>query len=121
MSKLHYLAGFFDGEGSVGIYYEKKPKQWRAYISIVQNDSPQTRWLFKQWAAQFSGSITLSRSKVVVLRINQRTAQISFCDLMAPLCTVKRRQLIVLRNWLTLRDYTYRTSQLLKALKREAA
>ena len=47
--ELQYLAGFFDGEGSVGLYYHRKQKQWKAKISISQNHSKHALRLLTRW------------------------------------------------------------------------
>jgi hypothetical protein len=116
--ELRYLAGFFDGEGSVGLYYNRKQKLWKARLSIAQNDSKHAMRLFSQWARVFSGNVYKRKTGDLELHIWKRQSIIAFIQYVGPYCIGKRQQMLVLENWLTSRMYSYRTAQILKALKR---
>lgn len=119
---LEYLAGFFDGEGSVGLYYVKQRKTWRAQIILVQNYSRAAERLFDEWAKAFAGSVHLVRraGEPVTLRLalHSEEALKRFTKAMLRHSKLKARQLIVLDGWLTNKQYPYRTAQMLKTLKR---
>ena len=117
--ELVYLAGFFDGEGSVGLYYNKKQRLWKPRISICQNDSKHAMKLFKRWAKVFAGSIhKRPGQQAIELGIWKRQSIMAFIRYVGPYCTGKKQQMIVLENWIVSRMYSYRTAQTLKALKR---
>jgi len=121
VDQLIYLAGFFDGEGSVGIYHEltHAPKRtWKARVTITQNRSKQYARLFSLWARVFAGRVEIKDSgRVLSLVIKKRAACVAFMQYVGPYCAGKRRQMIIVENWLSDRQYSYRTSQTLKALK----
>lgn len=56
---MAYIAGFFDGEGCVGIYYRKKNKDrnFVLQIALVQNASPSARHLLGSISLRFGGYV----------------------------------------------------------------
>jgi hypothetical protein len=115
----HYLAGFFDGEGCVGLYYAKGSKVWVPSISISQNTSVQVSKLFVKWAQVFGGFVsTRDQGRVLQFSFRKSACVAAFVQTIGPLCVGKRHQLIVLGHWLSTKEYSYRTAQTLKALKR---
>lgn len=121
VEQLVYLAGFFDGEGSIGLYHEitNAPRRaWKARITITQNRSKHIDRLFGLWARVFGGSVGIKDSgRVVDLTIRKRASCVAFLQYVGPYCSGKRRQMVVLENWLSDHMYSYRTAQTLKALK----
>ena len=95
-----YLAGFFDGEGSVGIYPNKNRsvsgKSYRLQVSIGQVDSTVLRFLKER----FGGTLTLyERSKTMENRkdawywfIHARRALV-FLEEIRPYTIVKRNEI----------------------------
>lgn len=119
VEELIYLAGFFDGEGSVGLYYYRDKEMWKARLAISQNDSRHARRLFTQWAAVFSGNVHQRKTTgCLELSIWKRQSIMAFIRYVGPYCIGKRQQLLILENWVVSRMYSYRTAQTLKALKR---
>jgi intein/homing endonuclease len=114
---VEYLAGFFDGEGSVGLYYDKSEKRWRANIEITQNYSRWAFVLFDTWAKEFAGRVYITKRKVLVLMIRGEGIR-KFIRAMDGLTRLKTRQLIVLEQYLETKEFPYRAAQLLKTLKR---
>ena len=114
---IRYLAGFFDGEGSVGLYYDKTEKRWRANIEITQNYSRWAFMLFDAWAKEFAGRVYITKRNVLVLMIRGEGIK-KFIRAMDGITRIKTRQLIALEGYLETKQYPYRTSQLLKTLKR---
>lgn len=114
-----YLAGFFDGEGSIGLYYNKGKKHWAPRLSITQNVSKHVTRLFNLWATAFGGHVYSGRSgQELQLDFKSREAVLAFITVIGPYCIGKRMQLIVLEQWMHTKTYSFRTSQTLKALKR---
>lgn len=59
MIDLAYIGGFFDGEGSIGIYkHPNKPHHLK--IQLVQNESPASFGLMHALKARFGGSVSRS-------------------------------------------------------------
>jgi hypothetical protein len=106
---VEYLAGFFDGEGSVGLYYDKSEKRWRANIEITQN--------YSRWAFVLFDTVYITKRKVLVLMIRGEGIR-KFIRAMDGLTRLKTRQLIVLEQYLETKEFPYRAAQLLKTLKR---
>lgn len=121
-SQQSYLAGFFDGEGSVGLYYQRSNRTWLARIFIGQNYSRHIHRLFVLWAAEYGGTVHRSHTRPIIqLQVRRAVGVKQFLAEIGPLCLGKRQQLIVLENWMASRDYSYRTAQILKALKKRCA
>lgn len=118
-AELAYLGGFFDGEGFAGLYWSKSDRYWKAQIGIAQDSSPTVRYWFERWAKVFGGRVVYkTRSSELVLAFQSRSAITEFLKQVTPYTKIKRRQLVVLENYLVSKQYSYRTSQILKALKR---
>lgn len=120
-----YLAGFLDGEGSIGLYYDRTNKSWVPRISLVQNHSKKVETLFRRWKAVFGGSFYIYRQKKgsgsnhIQYRLTSEQS-IRYClEAIAGKTVIKTKQIILLEEWLDSRSYTYRVHQTLKALKRE--
>ena len=116
--ELRYLAGFFDGEGSVGLYYHRAQNQWKAKISISQNHSKHALRLFTRWGTVFAGNVFKRKCGDLELTIWKKASLVAFIRSVGPYCFGKKQQMIVLENWLQYQMYTHRTAQILKALKR---
>lgn len=122
--ELQYLAGFFDGEGSVGLYYSKSKKSWKAQIEIVQVVTRRVEKDLSDWAQYFDGNVYIQKRNgfqtTVRLTVRSRHALLKFIDEILPFTKFKSPQLRLVRNWLDGKDYSYRTAQLLRTLKRPA-
>ena len=112
-----YIAGFFDGEGSVGLYYDKKNQRWTPEINIGQKADSRTRRLMDRIAVRYGVKVKLVN---FMLRITIRRKEqiLRFIEEILPHSTVKHTQLLVLNEWLASPLYSFRTAQLLKSLKR---
>jgi hypothetical protein len=56
---LPYFAGFFDGEGSIGIYRNGSGKGRTLRVQLTQNATPQSALLLHECRARWGGSICL--------------------------------------------------------------
>lgn len=52
-----YIAGFFDGEGSIGLYASKKSRRYNLRVLVNQVISPGSELLFSDLQRQFGGSL----------------------------------------------------------------
>lgn len=119
VDQLIYLAGFFDGEGTLGLYYLKRQKAWRPHLRITQNTSKHALRLFNLWAEVFAGKVYRRyEGKVLDFQLWNRPSMMAFIQYVGPYCVGKKQQMILMENWLVARNYSLRTAQTLKALKR---
>lgn len=60
MLSKDYMAGFFDGEGSIGIYGTSNDHTHKAslIVQLVQNDGPESRPLLNEFEDRYGGNIT---------------------------------------------------------------
>ena len=116
-----YLAGFFDGEGTVGLYYHKGTKAWRPTIRITQNYSGTALWQFQVWQQQFGGGIVVAKRPRldITLQLQSEASIRMFIGSIGPYTVLKKAQLHLLLVYLDTRTYPYRIHQQLKAMKRE--
>lgn len=124
MHELIYFAGFFDGEGSVGLYYDRNRKQWKSLIEVVQSYSPRAELEFNGWAEYFGGHVyhaarrTNCTMPLIRLQIARQKNMLTLIDDILPHTKLKTRQLIILKEYLLTKTYAFRASQLLRTLKR---
>ncbi len=86
-----YWAGFFDGEGSVGIYKSKTHYQWRATIS---QNTPHTRVL-RDIRDTYGGSVSRSKTRPIeCLQLSTLKAYAFLRDIL-PYCTIKNKQILL--------------------------
>lgn len=67
MLSLPYVAGFFDGEGSIGIYkayYRGKCVGYRLRTQLCQNRGEEANELMEQLSATFGGSASTQQKKL---------------------------------------------------------
>ena len=114
-----YVAGLFDGEGSVGLYYMKGRNMWRPVVSIDQKRDTRSAKLISE-IAEYYGSRVYYSGPDCRFQLTRPDALRRFITDVAPFTILKRAQLIVLETWLDFPVYTYRVNLTLKALKRRA-
>lgn len=99
---LAYLAGFFDGEGSVGIYSNGKGTGHSLKIQITQNDSLYTRELFEcllsTYGGRFDSQRTLSGNLKLNFQLNGDNAYKFLAGVM-PLLHFKKKQAQFALKW----------------------
>ncbi len=144
MSKitLQYVAGFFDGEGSIGIYYRQKTKDrfyLRTQLTNNKNKAAQKLmdYLIKNFGGNLSEQVTLSGKIKYNWQLNSDNA-VYFLKKILPYLIFKKDQAIIAINWQEQRpprirdergricvkrkrtvDFDVKVSRLIKALKRE--
>lgn len=125
MKKLSrvYIAGLFDGEGTVGLYYEKRKGRgrgrWRASLAIDQKRDTRTDALLKTLAAAYGTRATYSGPDCR-FQLHQIKGMKKFLKDITRHTIIKKAQLLVLGAWIECPSHTFRIHQTLKAMKRRA-
>lgn len=98
-----YLAGFFDGEGCIGIYRNKgRTVGATLRVQLVQNDSPAARALLEEVQAKFKGNLTLATSANGNRKWNYQLsglAAVNFLELITIHLRLKQTQAILAMAW----------------------
>lgn len=139
---LQYIAGFFDGEGSIGIYYRQKTKDGfhlRTQLTNNKNKDAQRlmSYLIDRFGGNLSEQVTLSGNIKYNWQLNSDKA-VYFLKKIAPYLIFKKDQAIIAINWQEQRpkrirdkrgriqvkrtrtvDFDIKVSRLIKALKQE--
>ncbi len=139
---LQYIAGFFDGEGSIGVYYRWKDKdRFHLRTQLTNNKNEQAQKLMAYLKSKFGGNvseqITLSGNIKYNWQLNSYRAAY-FLKQIEPYLTFKKDQAIIAINWQEQRpkpirdkrgrirarrkwtvDFDVKVSRLIKALKQE--
>lgn len=104
---ISYLAGFFDGEGTLGIYRVKRSGHHYLRVSLCQNRSMPVDLLFKQIVHAFGGSLTVLKAHGpkkrphVTWSANSANAA-HFLAVVGPHLRVKAEQARTAHDWYTL-------------------
>lgn len=99
-----YIAGLFDGEGSVAIYRHKQGTTYSTFVrvQIGQMKSEASQNLFQELQARFGGSISEQRkrkgSKYLIYQLSRRKA-IPFLEAIAPYSILKLPQIQAVLAW----------------------
>ena len=139
---LQYIAGFFDGEGSIGIYYRQKPKdRFHLRTQLVNNKNKDVQrlmtYLMNEFGGNLSEQITLSGRVKYNWQLNSDKA-VYFLRKIRPYLISKKDQAIIAINWQEQRpplirdkkgriqmkrkrtvEFDIKVSRLIKALKEE--
>ena len=139
---LQYIAGFFDGEGSIGIYYRQKTKDGfhlRTQLTNNKNKDAQRlmAYLMDKFGGNLSEQVTLSGNIKYNWQLNSDKA-VYFLKKIAPYLIFKKDQAIIAINWQEQRpkrirdkrgriqvkrtrtvDFDIKVSRLIKTLKQE--
>jgi hypothetical protein len=139
---LQYIAGFFDGEGSIGIYYHNKAKDgFHLRTQLTNNENKDAlrlvNYLMNKFGGNLSEQITLSGRVKYNWQLNSDKA-VYFLRKIEPYLIFKKDQAIIAINWQEQRpplirdrrgriqikrkrriDFDIKTSRLIKALKKE--
>jgi hypothetical protein len=100
---LQYIAGFFDGEGCIGIYYRKKTKdRFHLRTQLSQNKNKDIEILMNELVERFGGNlseqITLSGNIKYNWQLNSDFA-VKFLEDICPYLILKKEQAIISINW----------------------
>lgn len=139
---LQYIAGFFDGEGSIGIYYRQKTKEgFHLRTQLTQNKDKSIQKLMNYLMDKFGGNlseqVTLSGRIKYNWQLNSNKAA-SFLKKIGSYLILKKNQATIAINWQEQRperirdnrgriqvkrkrtvDFDVKVSRLVKTLKQE--
>lgn len=96
---LAYLAGLWDGEGSVAVYRTRT--RFRLCVQLTQNSSRSADNLLEELPLLYGGSITRSkkRGRLVLCYKAQGVAAYFFLQNVAPYVRLKREELELAMKW----------------------
>lgn len=142
MSKVEYHAGFFDGEGSIGIY-KNGSSVWHLRTQVTQNISVESTLLFEELRSLYGGNLAQMKSAIYQRgaaynwQLNGANA-VAFLDIIRPHLRLKAEQADIATAWYALsmkpsrdargRQVAYErdrpidigAARLMKALKRQS-
>jgi hypothetical protein len=138
---LPYIAGFFDGEGSVGVYCRKDRSCFHLRTQLVQNASAVSIQIMDSLVLRFGGHYTRKPSKEGRFKLNWQLSSDNaarFLSQIEPYLLLKRPQVNLALAWQRSRpvqtrrangqirpwgkqfaDYSYMVSCRLKAMKKD--
>jgi hypothetical protein len=115
-----YVAGLFDGEGTVGLYRQSGGRQsFQPAIRIGLKDDTRNRAVLTRLSLQYAVNVRRSGG-VVWFAITRRDTIREFIADILPYTIIKTTQLILLDAWLETKTYGFRIHQLLKSQKRRS-
>lgn len=113
-----YLAGLFDGEGCVALYWHKSRRTWSPRISIQLKLGSRGLTIISRYCKNY-GSRLYVGFDMCRFYIYRRDQLLRFIEDVIPYTTLKTSQLLLLKNFLeTDKTYAFRAMQQIKALKR---
>jgi len=100
---LQYIAGFFDGDGSIGIYSSKKTKNsFHLRTQLTQNKSEKAKlvmiYLIDKFGGNLSEQITISNDIKYNWQLNADLA-VNFLSKILPYLILKKDQADIAINW----------------------
>lgn len=108
MISLEYIAGFFDGEGSVGVYRASRPNGRTNHylrVQLCQNVSPLSEALFDELVERFNGSVSRQKTRTGVKMNWQISSEnaVAFLQAIEPFLILKRPQAMAVLDWWAIR------------------
>ena len=114
-----YIAGLFDGEGSVGLYWSKTRGCFVPRIVIEMKHETRNIQVLSEISKMYGTKVYLGKG-ICRFRLESFTKLTRFIDDMVDVSRIKTTQLLLLSSWIETRTYGFRISQLLKIHKRRA-
>ena len=115
-----YVAGFFDGEGTVGLYKQDQTKRicyFRPYMAINLKNDSRNMAVLRLIAAKYGGKV-YQRGRICRVQWLKLAAIRAVIADILPYTIIKTTQLVLLDSWLETQTYGFRVHQLLKSQKR---
>lgn len=139
---LQYIAGFFDGEGSIGIYYRQRTKdRFHLRTQLTNNKNKNVQKLMDYLMKRFGGNLSEQITSSGNIKYNWQLSSdkaVYFLKKIEPHLIFKQNQAIIAISWQEQRpkpirdsrgriqvkrkrtiDFDVKVSRLVKALKRE--
>jgi hypothetical protein len=115
-----YIAGLFDGEGSVGLYHTKRQRgrTFSPSIRIDLRDERHTARLLSDLCARYDVKLVRTARGECSFRLTKGDTILRFIDDVLPFTRLKTTQLVLLQAWLETKTYGHRFAQVIKNHKR---
>lgn len=101
-TQLSYFAGFFDGEGCIGIYFNPKAKSASLRSQLVQNLSPKSWNMFSELVDHFGGRLrqqpTINNNVKLSYELSGDAA-CYFLEAIMPYLVLKKEQARFATSW----------------------
>lgn len=101
---LEYIAGFFDGEGSIGVYPDGRGRQ-HLRTQLAQNVTPASEMLFEYLQARWGGNLGRDHNRIGTCfnwQLNSDGAA-RFLSSIRPLLILKKQQAVIASLWYSFR------------------
>lgn len=111
MFSLEYIAGFFDGEGSVGVYTYGRNKPYALRTQIAQNKNELSTKLFLYLKSRFGGNITEQKTLSGNIKYNWQLNAEKACEflkIIEPFMHIKKEQAKIAIKWQTEKPKVFR-------------
>lgn len=84
---LAYTAGFFDADGTVGVYWHSTATATRGGKFVLAAGIAQRRWMaiFDEWQTLWGGSLSLNNRGLWIWRLGNRRAALFLKDILSQL------------------------------------
>lgn len=93
-----YLAGFFDGEGCIGVYANGRKDGYNLSVQITQNKTKDSTPLLKLILKEFGGSLSDTSKKAWIYQCSGEKA-VRFLKFLMPALRLKREQAQMAVDW----------------------
>ncbi len=111
---LQYIAGFFDGEGSIGVYKTSGKNNWHLRTQLAQNKSNNStrimEYLKNRYGGNISIQITLSNKNKYNWQLNSNKCA-KFLKDIEPYLVLKKKQAQIAIKWQLSRPSVTRNSK----------
>jgi hypothetical protein len=110
-----YIAGLFDGEGSVGLYRDKRvPGTFKPSVRIELRDERHTSKVLSELCRVYGVKLSRNNRGMCRFHLYRVDTLLRFIDDVLPFTHLKTTQLVLLQAWLENKTYGYRFAQLIK-------
>ena len=110
-----YIAGLFDGEGTVGLYRDARVYEtYKPSVAIELRDEVHTSSVLRTLCEMYGVKLAKKNRGTCAFRLSGTAAIQRFIDDILPYSRLKTTQLVLLQAWLENKSYSYRFAQSLK-------
>lgn len=101
MLSLEYIAGLFDGEGSLGVY-SNEPNKYTFRVQLVQIQTPASQAVWDELCTRWGGCVGRSATVRGDVKLNWQLGRrdgVAFLKEIQPFCTIKAEQIETALCW----------------------
>ncbi len=110
-----YIAGLFDGEGTVGLYRDKRVlTTYKPSIAIELRGEVHTVKVLATLCEMYGVKLARTSRGTCTFRLSKTESLLQFINDVLPFTHLKTTQLVLLQAWLENKTYGHRFAQLLK-------